>query len=221
MRSQWQRRGVIIVLVALATLVGTRVSRADGASVASAEATYARGALRAANRLFLASLREPGHTREELVRIHLHLGIIAGASGAERTSSAHFAIALALEPTLPTPVELAGRDRARFEQARPARPLAVSIVAPAHTPPGHPITIDMELSNAPPHTVDHLELTCGGQSVPVEAIGRGTELRGGRATVSPDTCPGSNVTIVATARNAFGGVLAHHEAHVSRGGGPR
>ena len=207
--------------IALATLAHADVSRADGASIASAEATYAQGSLRAANRLFLASLREPGHTREELIRIHLHLGIIAGASGAERTSSAHFAIALALDPTLATPVELAGRDRLRFEQARPARPLSVSFVAPAHAPPGQPITITVELSNAPPRAVDHVELTCGGQSVPVEPIRRGGELQGGRATFQPDTCAGADLTLVATARNAFGGALGHHEAHVSRGEAPR
>jgi len=117
--------------------------------------------------------------------------------------------------------ELAGRDRSRFEQARPARPLTVSIPAPAPVPPGTPIVIHVELAHAPPRAVDRLELTCGGVSVQVEPIRRGGELAGARASLGPDTCPGSDVVLVATARNAFGGTLAHHEARVSRGGGTR
>lgn len=208
---------IVGAVVALTTLAGAHVSRADGASVSHAEAAYARGALREANRLFLASLREAGHTRDELVRIHLHLGIIAGANGAERTSSAHFAIALAIEPGLPVPAELAGRDRSRFEQARPERPLAVGISAPAHVHEGAPIEVTLELAGAPPRAIDHLELTCGAVSVPVEPIRHGGRLDGGRATIAADACPGPEVTLVTTARNAFGGTLAHHEARVTRG----
>lgn len=221
MQSRRRITGVTLALVVMTTLAGVHVSRADAVSIAHAEAAYARGALREANRLFLASLREPGHTREELVRIHLHLGIIAGASGAERTSQAHFAIALAIDPALPVPAELAGRDRSRFEQARPAHPLTLSVEATPGPATAGALSLMLRLAHAPPRGVDHVELACAGTSIPVEPVRRGGTLQGGRASIGPDTCPGAELALVATARNSFGGVLAHHEARIPRPGSAR
>ena len=174
--------------------------------IASAEAAYTRGALREANRLFLQALRQPGHERAELVRIHLHLGILAGAMGAERTARSHFAIALALDPTLGAPPELAGRDRSRFEQERPARALSLSVEALSEdTGPA----LLVRAQNAPPRLVARIEARCGEAALPTTPAGRG-DPSAVRVSVGSAACAG----IELLAFDVHGGVLAreHHAA---------
>jgi hypothetical protein len=191
-------------VLALACFLATP-ARADAPSLAAAEATYARGALREAQRAFQSLLREPSLDRATLARVHLHLGILAGASGAERTASGHFAIALALEPALETPPELAGRDRARFERARQADALAI-VAATADAG-----AVEARVTGAPPGLVESLTLTCGDEVVATSAPPRPETLR---ATVPPEHC----AVVHVTARDVHGHVLAHRE--VPRGRAP-
>ncbi len=197
-------------------MVARRAS-AEDATIASAEAAYARGALREANRLFVAAWHEPGHDRAELVRIHVHLGILAGAMGAERGSSAHFAIALALDPQLATPAELGGRDRARFERARRGAALALHLEAPTHAETGASFRVEVSVTAAPAGLVRRVELACSGTALPAEATLRAGQLDGATATVPAGACGTADVVIIATALDEFGGVLAHHEARIVRG----
>ena len=91
----------------------------DASALTRADAAYARGALLEASRAYEAALREPGHDREALVRIHLRLGVTSIARRQERAAQEHFRAALALDPTLSAPAELAPDARARFEALRP------------------------------------------------------------------------------------------------------
>lgn len=188
--------------------VADEISPGDAAGIASAEAAYARGSLREANRLFLAALRQPGHERGALVRIHLHLGILAGAMGAERTARSHFAIALALDPALTAPAELAGRDRSRFEQERPARGLSLSVetVSVEGTP-----ALVVRAQNAPPRLVARIEARCGGEALATSPAGRG-DPSAVRVSVASAAC-GGGVDLLAL--DAHGGVLAREHRAAS------
>jgi hypothetical protein len=184
----------------IASMLGASRVAADDASIVAAEAAYGRGALREANRLFLAALREPGHERAELVRIHVHLGILAGATGAERTARNHFAIALAVDPSLAVPSELAGRDRSRFEQERPARALALS-VEPSADESGAALVI--RASNAPVHLVARIEVRCGSQVLAPSPLSR-TDPSNVRVSLGSAACA-EGVSI--TALDGHGGIL--------------
>ncbi len=179
-------------------------ARADDGALAAAEAAYARGALREANRLFLASLRQPGHERDALVRIHVHLGILAGATGAERTARNHFAIALAIDPAVATPTELAGRDRSRFEQERPAHGLSVAVERDAEAGASASSFV-VRVWHAPPRLVRSIGVRCGEAQLPTTPLGRGSELSAVRVAAS---CPGA---VAVTLLDEHGGALLRYE----------
>ncbi|MBN8612325.1 MAG: hypothetical protein J0L92_17145 [Deltaproteobacteria bacterium] len=172
-------RGLSAIVVLLLTSL-VMPARADDGALAAAEAAYSRGALREANRLFLASLRQAGHERDALVRIHLHLGILAGATGAERTARTHYAIALALDPTLSAPSELAGRDRSRFEQERPDHGLSVVVEREGTS------ELVVRVWHAPPRLVRRVVVRCGDRVIETAPIGRGSEISAVRASTGCD-----------------------------------
>ncbi|MFO0712229.1 MAG: hypothetical protein U0353_20430 [Sandaracinus sp.] len=195
--------GLAILAVALST-----PASADDASLRAADAAYTRGALREAERLYEAALAEPGNGRDDLVVIHVHLGILAAAHGAERTARTHFTIALALDPHLPAPSELAGRDRSRFEQERPREGLALEahVERAAEGVAAEGVEVVGHIEHAPAGLVHHLELRCQGASAAVAPVGRD-----GRARLHTARCEGPTIV----ARESHGGVLA--EAAVSEG----
>lgn len=190
----------LALAVGAASMLSTPRAAADDASVLAAEAAYARGALREANRLFLAALREPGHERAELVRIHLHLGILAGAMGAERTARSHFAIALALDPALAAPPELAGRDRSRFEQERPAHGLSLAIEAVSDES-GRALVV--RPTHAPPRLVARIEVRCGDDVLHASPLSR-ADPAAVRVTLSSSGCTRG---LSITALDVHGGAL--------------
>ena len=192
-------RGLSAIVVLLLTSLVTP-ARADDGALAAAEAAYTRGALREANRLFLASLRQPGHERDALVRIHLHLGILAGATGAERTARTHYAIALALDPTLSAPSELAGRDRSRFEQERPDHGLSVVLEREGPSE----ATFVVRVWHAPPRLVRRVVVRCGERVIETASIGRGSEISAVRAST------GCDQHVAVQLEDEHGGVLLRH-----------
>jgi hypothetical protein len=193
-------RGLSAIVVFLLTSL-VIPAHADDGSLAAAEAAYTRGALREANHLFLASLRQPGHEREALVRIHLHLGILAGATGAERTARSHYAIALALDPTLRAPSELAGRDRTNFERERPDHGLSVAV----ERDDASEATFVVRVWHAPPRLVRRIVVRCGERVIDTTPIGRGSDISAVRASTACDQRVGVQL------EDEHGGVLLRHE----------
>lgn len=197
-------RMVLVVVVGLTAFASIATAQ-EPSSLALAESAYRRGALRDARRRFEATLVEPGHERDELVRIHYVLGLLTYASGG--SPDEHFAVALALDPTLATPSELAPADRARFEALRPAHALMLELELPSQVAPDEGFLVACVVAHAPRGLVD---------AVIVRAAGLETSGASDRITleVPAGTFGDESLTVTATALDEHGGVLARTERAV-------
>ena len=107
------RRAAALVLVLLAA------PSAVAAQLEDAERAEREGRLIDTDQAYRSALDAGGLAASDAARAHLRLGVLARALGADPSEAArHFAIALAIDPTLDAPAELPPEERARFESQR-------------------------------------------------------------------------------------------------------
>lgn len=203
------------VAVALALALWCAPVQGQDRPVDRAFAAYEAGELDVALELFDAALRAPDNEPSELLIIHLHLGVLLGATGQDEAARRSFAAALALDPELEAPPELGGELRQWFIEQRASRVEAMSVEAQA--PPdlatGRTVTLQVEVHHAPEGLVESLRLRIGESD-------EGWSLTIGGQGPSPVAIPAEawpaegSATLVIEALDEHGGVLARTEVMV-------
>ncbi|QQR90013.1 MAG: hypothetical protein IPJ88_17960 [Myxococcales bacterium] len=109
----------IALVATLAVSLNASISHAQQSrSIDLAQQAYDEGKLDLALQLFESAKKESPYSDEELVAIHLHIGILRGARGEAQEAKSAFKKAFALNPQLEAPPELSPSLRAIFFEAK-------------------------------------------------------------------------------------------------------
>lgn len=183
-------------------LLTTLASQGAAQSPEAAEALYRRGDLPGALEAFERTLQAGGLEGTALARVHWHLGILHAIVGQLDVARADFALALAVDPSLPTPDELPPERQALFEEVR-----ASSVRAELHL---EPLEVDPEgetlLRVVAPRFAARTRL----EITPPDAEPWSVETSTREATIEAAAWRGATrVTVRAVAFDAHGNVVAH------------
>lgn len=208
---------LIGISLTMAVLTQTSVVWAEQGALDNALAAYGRGELDQALEGFEAALRQGGNSADQLVTIHVHLGVLRGAESDLESARRSFEIALVLNPMLSTPDELGGQLRSSFNDLRAARSgrrLMVEI-----RPEGS-AAVEVVATNAPPGLVSTMRLRALDQRGVSELWGRSMSGSGPTTVALPPTLwqgsESSILSLVVDALDAHGNVLARGEEELQR-----
>lgn len=210
-------RWILTVAMAAAAVAASTPARGEEAGLRAALAAYDQGELDQALAAFDAALRSGQNGPEDLVTIHLHLGVLRGAGGDVDAARRSFEIALALNPSLPTPSEAGGQLRVLFEDLRAARAgrgLAVEL-RPSQEGGAR---VEAAAVNAPPGLVAGLRLRATSGPQGSGAWTRELNVPGPSVVMVPDEAFGgeSILALSVDALDGYGNRLARALAEVAR-----
>jgi tetratricopeptide (TPR) repeat protein len=173
---------------------------------------YRAGQLDVALERFGEALRAPGNGPAELAQIHLHLGILRTSLGDLPAARRAFEVALALDPDLEAPRELAPASRAAFEEVRAASAgerLVVEVRATGEASRSRQTPLSVAAARAPAGLVARIDIEAGPEGGPVSWT---TSVSGpGPAAVELPPAAwadAASLRLNAAARDEHGGLLA-------------
>jgi len=158
--APWPRPMTVAVSCAALVLALCSTAGAEERSLDAALEAYDRGELDQALADFEAVLASGTNAPDDLVTIHVHLGILRGVGGDLESARRSFQTALALNPMLAAPSELGGQLRSLFEDLRSARAGRRLVV---ELRPQGDTTFEVSASNAPPGTVSSIRVVARAQ----------------------------------------------------------
>jgi tetratricopeptide (TPR) repeat protein len=214
--SRGARRSLALIAVA-AVLATSATARAEESRLQAALSAYDQGELDQALEAFDAALRSGLNGPEDLVTIHVHLGVLRGAGGDVEAARRSFEVALALNPALPTPSEAGGQLRTLFEDLRAAR--AGRGMAVELRPAGGGARVEAAAINAPPGLVAGLRLRATSGPQAPSAWTRELNVPGPSIVMVPDEAFGGEAILALSvdALDEHGNRLARALAEVARG----
>lgn len=208
---------LICIALTMAVLTQGAVARAEQEVLDAALATYGRGELDQALEGFEAALQIGDNSADQLIAIHIHLGILRGAGSDLESARRSFEVALALNPMLPTPDELGGQLRNDFEDLRSARSgrrLMVEVRPEANA------AIEVAAANAPPGLVSTLGLRATDPGGGTELWTRSVDGAGPTTVALPavlwQASDRTIVSLVVDALDVHGNLLARGEEELQR-----
>lgn len=210
-------RWTLAAAVAAVAIVASSSARAEGSGLRAALSAYDHGELDQALAAFDAALRSGQNGPEDLVTIHVHLGVLRGAGGDVEAARRSFEIALALNPSLPTPSEAGGQLRALFEDLRAAR-AGRGLSVELRPVPGGGARVEAAAVNAPPGLVAGLRLRATSGPQAQNAWARELDVPGPSIVMVPDEAFGGEpiLALGVDALDAHGNRLARALAEVAR-----
>ena len=129
---------------------------ASGDPLARADAAFEEGRVAEAGRAYEDAIESGALDPDGLARASLRLGIVCALGSEDARAGRHFANALALAPSLPTPEGLSDALAARFEALRSAREgRRVRVVVEVS---GEDAPIGVDVRDAPPGLVRTIEI---------------------------------------------------------------
>jgi len=210
-------------LALLLTLAPATLALGQARAVDEALGAYQDGELYRALELFTAALEAPGNSPEDLVNIHLHLGILKGSLADMDGARSAFESALAIDATLSAPEELNPDLGALFSEVssgRGGRSLTLNVSAPSSVEANRPVSLAVRVNGAPAGLVASVRAGAtapgGGDAVTTEAA----PLSDGAAQL---TLPAAawrgavRLRVETRAFDSFGGIVAvaHSELEAS------
>ncbi len=162
--------GIVLALVVVCVTVPCRAQT----PLVQARSAYQAGALDRAQRGYEAALSGGGLGPAELAETELYLGVIARATSDPAAMRAHFARAVAVDPSVQAPAELPPRGRRALEEARAASSGAITLrVAPPVVATSGPVVVRAVVERAPPGMITDVRFTLGPWTATVpESVGR-------------------------------------------------
>lgn len=203
--------------IAVATVALASSARGEQATLEDALGAYSRGELDQALEGFELALSRGGNSADQLVDIHVHLGVLRGASGDVDAARRAFEVALALDPMLSAPAELGGQLRSVFDDirgARSGRRMAMSLRIIDET------SVELVVTSAPLGLVSTLQIRAlspeNGQELwsrPIDGAGPATLALPGDLWQGDDH---ALVTLVAEAQDRYGNTFARGQVELQR-----
>ena len=212
-------RGAAALLAAAVAIAAVTPARGERAGVEAALEIYDQGELDRALDAFEAALGAGGNRPEDLVTIHVHLGVLRGAGGDTEAARRSFETALALNPMLPAPSELGGQLRSLFEDLRSARSGRVlGVEVRPLSEDGASGRVEAAAVNAPPGLVASLRIEASGARGGAASWTRTLTGAGPSVVTVPDEAFAGAplVSLSVAALDAQGNVLARADTELGR-----